>query len=92
MTLFGPDCILAGHLAQAPPIGDDPVYKTGAYKGKGLNLPPKGYTGPEPPSLADLVDRARVFLSEFDDVVELLETHRVDEEGCKDWTPERLAQ
>ena len=25
MTLFGLDCILAGHLAQASPIGDDPI-------------------------------------------------------------------
>ena len=35
---------------------------------------------------------ARVFLSEFDDVVALLETHRVDEEGSKAWSPERLAR
>ena len=50
MALFGLDCILAGHLAQAPQIGDDPVYKTGAYKGKGLNKPPEGYSGETPPS------------------------------------------
>ena len=33
-SLFGLDAILAGHLAQAAPIGDDPVYKEGLYKGK----------------------------------------------------------
>ena len=37
-SLFGLDVIMAGHLAQAAPIGDDPVYKSGACKEKGLNL------------------------------------------------------
>ena len=68
------------------------MYNTGAYKGKGLNKPPESYSGETPPTLAELVDRARAFLSEFDDVVELLETHRVDEEGSKAWSPERLAR
>ena len=34
------------YLAQAAPIGDDPVYKTGPYKGKGLNKLKGNYTGP----------------------------------------------
>ena len=77
-SFFGLDCILAGHLAQAAPIGDDPLYYTGKYKGKGLNKPKDDYKGKWPPSLATLVDEARTFLTEFDDVILLLETHRVD--------------
>ena len=61
MTLLGLDCILAGHLAQAQPIGDDPVYRVGPCKGKGLNLPPESYSGPTPPSFADFVSRASIF-------------------------------
>ncbi len=91
-SLFGLDAILAGHLAQAAPIADDPVYKTGPYKGKGLNKPPDNYRGEPPPSLAELVERARLFLEEFEDVVQLLETHRVDEDGDKSWSEERRAQ
>ena len=91
-SLFGLDAILAGHLAQAAPIGDDPVYKEGPYKGKGLNKPPDNYSGPEPPSVADFVDKARLFLDEFQDVAMLLETHRVDESGDATWSDARRAQ
>ena len=33
------DCVLAGDMKQAPPIGDEPLYKEGAYVGKGQNKP-----------------------------------------------------
>ena len=61
LSLFGLDCILAGHLAQAAPIGDDPLYYTGKCKGEGLNKPKDDYKGKWPPSLATLVDEARTF-------------------------------
>ena len=81
LSIGGLDVILAGHLAQAAPIGDDPVYKPGAYRGKGLNKPPDNYSGPEPKTVTDFVNDARLFPQEFDDVALLLNTHRVDEEG-----------
>ena len=62
LSLGGLDVILAGHLAQAAPIGDDPLYKPGAYKGKGLNKPPDSYKGAEPKTLAEFVSDARLFL------------------------------
>ena len=34
-SLFGLDEIKAGHLAQAAPIGDYPVYNSGPYTGNG---------------------------------------------------------
>jgi hypothetical protein len=91
-SLFGLGAILAGHLAQAAPIGDDPVYKNDSYTGKGLHKPTGDYTGPPPPSYESFVQDARLFLDEFEDVALLLETHRVDEEGGKSWSAERLAQ
>ena len=90
LSLGGLDAILAGHLAQAAPIGDDPVYKPGPYKGKGLNKPPDSYRGPEPKTLAEFVQDARLFLEEFEDVVFLRNTHRVDEVGDASWSAERL--
>ena len=89
LSLGGLDVILAGHLAQAAPIGDDPLYKPGAYKGKGLNKPPDNYRGPEPKTLAEFVSDARLFVQEFDDVAMLLNTHRVDENGDETWSAER---
>ena len=80
-SLFGLDVIKAGHLAQAAPIGDDPVYKSRPYTGKGLNKPPSKYSGRLPPSYESFVQDARLFLEEFEDVAMFLETHRVDEEG-----------
>ena len=68
------------------------MYKTGPYTGKGLNKPKGNYTGPTPPSYESFVQDARLFLDEFEDVALLLETHRVDEEGDKSWSAQRLAQ
>ena len=62
LSLGGLDVILAGHLAQAAPIGDDPLYKPGAYKGKGLNKFWGNYRGTEPKTLADFVSDASLFL------------------------------
>ena len=33
--LAGRDAVMAGDPKQAPPIGDDPQYREGAYTGKG---------------------------------------------------------
>ena len=91
-TLAGLDAILTGHLAQATPIGDDPIFKPGGYTGKGQNKP----RGKERPAGAksthELVDMSRVFLDEFEDVAMLLRTHRVDDDGDPPWSAERLAQ
>ena len=88
-SLAGLDVVLAGHLAQAAPIGDDPLYKPGRYQGKGVNKPPDNYRGPAPKTLAEFVDTARLFLAEFEDVALLLNTHRVDEDGDKSWSAGR---
>ena len=88
-SLAGLDVVLSGHLAQAAPIGDDPVYKPGRYQGKGINKPPDNYHGPASKTLAEFVDTARLFLAEFEDVALLLNTHRVDEDGDKSWSVER---
>ena len=88
----GLDAILAGRLVQAAPIGDDPLYKPGAYKGKGLNKPPDNYKGPEPKTLAEFVCDARLFLQEFEDVALLLNTHRVDEDGDETWSESERAE
>ena len=37
--LAGKDAVLAGDWKQAPPIGDDPLYRFGSYSGKGQNKP-----------------------------------------------------
>ena len=90
--MAGKDVIMAGHLAQAQPIGDDPVFKTGPYTGKGLNRPPKGRDVPEAPDLKTLSEAGRLFLDEFEDVSILRATHRVDLEGEKHWSGERKAR
>ena len=43
--LAGMDALFEGHLAQAAPIGDEPLYQPGRYKGKGLNKPPDNFRG-----------------------------------------------
>ena len=92
--LAGMDALFAGHLAQAAQIGDEPLYQPGRYKGKGLNKPPDNYRGEKEghKSLAELVEDARLFLSEFDDVAMLRNTHRVDDSGDPSWSPEVKAQ
>ena len=57
-----------------------------------MNKPPDNYSGPQPPSVADFVDKARLFLDEFQDVAMLLEPHRVDESGDATWSDARRAQ
>lgn len=42
VSMGGLDVVLAGHAAQIKPVGDERLYKKGAYKGKGLNKPRKG--------------------------------------------------
>ena len=37
--LCGRDAVLAGDPKQASPIGDEPLFKEGSYRGKGQNKP-----------------------------------------------------
>ena len=57
-----------------------------------MNQPPENYRGKEPPSTKELVEGANLFLNEFEDLVMLLATHRVDETGDPSWSSERRAQ
>ena len=95
----GLDVILAGHLAQAQPIGDDSLCKEGAYvakAGKGLNKPPKGREDEGAPSVADFSNSGQLFMDEFlgsgGDVVYLRECHRLDEAGEPGWSDSRVAK
>jgi hypothetical protein len=42
VSLGGRDVVLAGDPKQAPPIGDEAMYKNGPYSGRGLNKPKSG--------------------------------------------------
>ena len=86
VSMGGLDVILAGHSAQCRPVGDEPLYKMGPYRGKGLNKPSKGERPLDAPTCSALVDRACLFRDEFlqdpdGDVVILRQVHRVDETG-----------
>ena len=60
-SFAGVDVVLAGHLAQAAPIGDDAVYKVGPYTGKGENKPPEGSESKAWMKTTDFVNKANVF-------------------------------
>ena len=78
--LAGKDAILSGDWKQAPPIGDEPMYRQGAYKGKGQNKP-KG--APERSTAAWSTSRlAQVgtgVRDSFEDVALLRRVHRITE-------------
>ena len=86
VSLGGLDLFLAGHSAQCRPVGDEPLYKTGPYQGKGLNKPAKGERSPEAPTCSSLVNRAcllcnEILQDECGDVAILRQVHRVDDAG-----------
>jgi hypothetical protein len=88
----GKDVVFAGDPKQAQPVCDEFLHKPGAYKGAGLNKPRKGQAPPGTPTVAALVDSARLFLASFDDAVILHRVHRIDKEGLPGMTPEEVAQ
>ena len=57
VSMGGLDVVLAGHSAQAKPIGDEPLYKMGSYTGKGLNKLRNGPADAAAPSCTSFVDR-----------------------------------
>ena len=75
--LGGRDTVLAGDPKQAPPIGDEPCYKEGAYNGKGQNKP-KGSdrTPTDAWSTHRLVNMGMAVRNSFEDVVLLRQVHR----------------
>ena len=79
VSMGGLDVVLAGHSAQARPIGDDPLYKMGTYSGKGLNKPPKGEKDSAAPSCKSLVERGCLLRDEFQDVALLRSVWRIDD-------------
>jgi len=85
VTMGGRDLLLTGDVRQAKPLGDDPLYKNGPYKGKGRNAPgKKGKSGvrreapPGTPSMEELTGRGLGLREEIEDVVLLREVFRVD--------------
>ena len=72
------DFVMAGDPKQAQPVGDEPMYKPGAYTGSDLNKPRKKQAPKGTPTAASLVDSGMLFRKSFDDVVLLREVHRVD--------------
>ena len=72
------DFVMAGDPKQAQPVGDEPMYKPGAYTGSDQNKPKKRQAPEGTPSAASLVDSGVLFRKSFDDVVLLREVHRVD--------------
>ena len=94
--MHGMDVVLTGHEAQARPIGDEPLYKEGHYKGKGLNKPRgRAERRVDAPTIDELTLRAVCFRGEFEDVVLLREVHRVvrdDDEVVRNMTEEEKAE
>ena len=85
--LGGRDTVLAGDPKQCPPIGDEPLYTEGAYRGKGQNKPRGSDSTPHGAwSTQTLVGTGMFVRNSFKDVVELREVHRYDDgdESMKD--------
>ena len=78
VSMGGLDVILCGHGAQAPPIGDDSLFKVGPYTGQGRNQPKHG-EDPTAPTTAALSDAAELFMNEFQDVALLRKIWRLDD-------------
>ena len=85
----GLDVIVAGHSAQAQPIGDDSLCKVGPYTGRGRNQPKDGVDATAP-SCEALSNDAELFMQEFEDVALLRRVWRLDD-GNDDMSPEDRA-
>jgi hypothetical protein len=77
MSMGGLEVVLTGDPAQIKPIGDERMWKPGAYTGKAKN---KRRSDTEPPpearSVQSFVDMCHLFREEFEDVVILQKVHR----------------
>ena len=75
--LGGRDTVLAGDPKQANPIGDDPMYRPGAYTGKGQNKPKGSDRTPDDAlSSQRLAVMGTTVLGSFEDVCWLRQVHR----------------
>lgn len=80
-TLVGRDVVLSGDLKQANPIGDEPFYTRGAYKGKGRNKPKNADRTPDDAwDTGRLVVNGQAVRDSFEDVCLLRQVHRYVEE------------
>ena len=78
--LGGRDTVLAGDPKQCPPIGDEPLYTEGRYRGKGQNKPRGSASTPgDAWTTEKLVHMGMMVRNSFQDVVELREVHRFDD-------------
>ena len=75
------DAVLAGDPKQAPPIGDDPNFREGAYTGKAQNKPRGSDRTPDDAwNTFRLVAMGMNVRNSFEDVVLLKQVHRYVEE------------
>ena len=83
ILLGGKDAVLSGDPKQAPPLGDEPMWREGEYSGKGQNKP-KGSDGVPPgaKSTKELVRLGMMARNTFQDVVLLRQVHRVRYPGA----------
>ena len=80
VSLGGLDAVVTSHPAQIKSVGDDYWWKEGPYKGRAKNLPPRqSEAADDAPRPEEFVSFARMFLSEFDDVVILQKLQRLHE-------------
>ena len=87
--LGGRDAVMAGDPKQAPPIGDEPQYREGAYAKKGQNKPRGSDRTPTDAwSTHKLVAMGMAVRNSFEDVVLLREVHRYVD-ARDDIAPER---
>ena len=91
LSIGGLDVVLAGHSAQAKPIGDEPLYKMGSYIGKGLNTSRNGAADAAAPSCTSFVERGCLLRNEFEDVALLRSVWRIDDGNDRMTPAERLA-
>ena len=78
--LCGRDAVLSGDARQAPPIGDEPLYREGEYAQRGQNKPPKADRTPSNAwTTAKLVRMGMELRNTFEDVVVLRQVHRYRE-------------
>ena len=87
VSMGGLDVIMAGHSAQAQPIGDERLYKMGAYAGRGVNKPRRGQVATGAPSCEGFANAASLFFKEFEDVAVLRSVWRPDD-GNGEMSPE----
>ena len=77
MSMGGLEVVMCGDPAQIQPIGDERMWKPGAYSGKAKNKRKKDIEAPvDAPSVESFVDRCHLFRQEFEDVVILQKVHR----------------